>query len=98
MMDFVNRGAGGARAGAEAGRRRGGVCGGDALWPWSQRARHACCGPEEEGQVQVNELPYSPVNQEPVPDGTGVTFEEVEQHFKTSSDEAWFLASAAMFR
>ena len=38
---------------------------------------------------------HSPVNQELAPDGTtGVTFEEVEQHFKTNSDEACLLASA----
>jgi hypothetical protein len=29
-----------------------------------------------------------------LPDGTGVTFGEVEHHFKTNSDEACFLASA----
>ena len=29
-----------------------------------------------------------------VPDGTGITFEEVEQPSKTNSDEACFLASA----
>jgi hypothetical protein len=29
-----------------------------------------------------------------VPDGTGITFEEVEQHSKTNSDEACFLQLA----